>query len=85
MGDSVRKYNEMKEELYKKSPIVTQYGYDKPLKTRLGKSASEHRIEPVVEETVSKKLYDILLSENIKLKEEVKYLQSLFDDVNNID
>ena len=97
MGDTIKKYYEWDTPKYDgDKPLQTRinnteyrldaYPKSGPDFTKEPKTASDLRIPPKKkEETVSKKLYYTLLAENIKLKEEVKYLQSLFEDVNRID
>ena len=65
---------------------------DKPLPTRdLGKSASDFREKPLTNTKIvdGGNFNKLLIQENIKLKEEIKYLQGLiediFDEVNNLD
>lgn len=65
---------------------------DKPLPTRdLGKSASDFREKPLTNTKIvdGGNFNKLLIQENIKLKEEIKYLQELiegiFEEVNNLD
>jgi hypothetical protein len=64
-------------------PKTNKYGYDKPLKTRLGKSASDYRIEPVEEVKIvdGGNFNQLLIDENIKLKEEVQYLKDVIEEL----
>lgn len=75
---------------YSKKPIVTKHGYDydAPLYSRVGgKSASQFREEPTVVDGGN--FNSLLIQENKKLKEEIKYLESIIEElirqVSNLD
>lgn len=60
---------------------------DKPLPTRdLGKSASDFREKPVTNTKIvdGGNFNKLLIRENIKLKEEVKYLESLIEEIQTL-
>lgn len=65
----------------------TRTDYGKQLQTRItnNKSASDYRVEPVQEKSLETK-YDTnstLIQENLRLKEENKYLLEVLDELRN--
>lgn len=66
---------------YEKKPEVTKYGYDTPLKTRLGddKTASQFREEPTIVDGGN--FNRLLIQENKRLQEENKYLEGLIEEL----
>ena len=79
MSDSVKKYYE-DIETYPKKPIVTKYGYDTPLNSRVRtKTASDNRVEPTVVDGGN--FNKLLIEENTKLKEEIKYLTEVLEEL----
>ena len=67
-------------------PNTNKNGYDKPLKTRLGKSASDYRIEPVENTKIvdGGNFNQLLINENIKLKEEIEYLKGVLGELQGL-